>query len=332
MKELVLGVDGGTSKSHYALASLKGEILAFSPGPPLNHILFPNSYSGSMDELGRFLDIMLARHGFTKAQIVRAVLGISGCDSSEETAIFQSLASMRGLMEASIVNDAYLGVKAGTSQGFGVCSINGTGTSAAAIGSDGALRQIGGMGDYTGDAGGGEYLANQVIGAIYNAKYRFGEPSALSSGVLAALGLADVDTLVAQRLGGKIPSITVIKECFAWAQAGDAVAIRILETMGRETALSALGAAHASTFPPDFPVEFVMAGSVHVQGTSPHLRQAFTKTIEETMGSRAEVRVLRAPPVAGAIVWALEQIGLNPSIDLRQEICASLGQHAQRRI
>lgn len=76
-----------------------------------------------------------------------------------------------GLNDFVLCNDAFLGVKAGCTHGYGICAINGTGYTIAGIDPNRNMIQIGGQGALTGDVGGGGYLGMAVVSSVYNALF-----------------------------------------------------------------------------------------------------------------------------------------------------------------
>jgi hypothetical protein len=95
--------------------------------------------------------------------------------------------------------------------------------------------------------------------------------------------------------------------------------VDILVAMGRNAAESALGAARQIRLPAGEPVEIVMTGSLFVKADSRILVESFQARVREGLGERALFKVLKAPPVAGAVLWALEDLRgeLPPALKAR---------------
>lgn len=324
MSRFVLGVDGGNTKAHYALFDETGCLQGFLARGTASHEALAGGFDAMEAELATSLHRLLSPLGLGPLDLAAAVFGLAGADTDEQNrTISERLIRLR-LGRFRVVNDAFLGVKAGTSGGVGACSINGTGTVAAAIGPSGTMVQVGGHGFVSGDEGGGGYLADRVIRAIYDARYRRGPPTALTDLLLQARGLTDVGGLFQQWITKKVPVLAASRAAFEAANGGDAVACEILSAMGRNGAETVLGAIFQAGFSETEPVEVVLAGSLYVKADSRLLVEAFKQTVVRVLGDRAQFRLLKEPPVSGAVLWALEDLAGPPNSTVRNGVLSAL--------
>jgi len=324
VSRFVLGVDGGNTKTHYALFDEVGRMRAFLARGTASHEALAGGFDAMEAELGDSLRQLLDPLGLELRDLAAAVFGLAGADTDEQIWTISGRLVHLGLGNFRVVNDAFLGVKAGTSRGIGSCSINGTGTVAAAIGPSGTMVQVGGHGFVSGDEGGGGYLADRVIRAIYDARYRRGPRTALTDLLLQARGLTEVGSLFQQWITKKIPVLMASKAGFEAANAGDVVACELLSAMGRNGAETVLGAVFQAGFPETELVEVVLAGSLYVKADSRLLVEAFEQTVTRVLGDRARFRLLREPPVSGAVLWALEDLGGPPGATIRERVLTEL--------
>jgi len=94
---------------------------------------------------------------------------------------------------------------------------------------------------------------------------------------------------------------------FEAAQIGDPQAIGILQKMGTRYAQCINAVVGELAFDEDAPLEIVLAGSLFVRGESPAAIETLQKMVRETHpGREIAFSILTHPPVAGAVLWALE--------------------------
>ena len=131
-----------------------------------------------------------------------------------------------------MVNDGFLGIKAASPNGVGVCSINGTGTVTTGIDEEGNILQIGGIGYISGDEAGGSFLRD-VVQAAYDEAFRFGKKTILTKIVFDALEITDKsdfqNAIVEKFYQRKVNHTHLIQSLFKAANDGDQVSIEILE-------------------------------------------------------------------------------------------------------
>ena len=305
----VLGVDGGGTKTHCALFGADGVKADFFDWGPTNFENMEHKYDGLLRELSLIFARLIERNGMELDDISHGVLGLAGVDSPTRHKKISEVLAKAGLARFTLVNDAFLGVKAGSASGSGVCAINGTGTSFAGIDPGGALLHVGGMGVLTGDIGGGHYLSGLAAGSVYNQLYKGSEPTVMKDLMFDILGVERredyLDALLEQLFEGELEYASLNKVVFRAANMGDAVAIAILEGMGRDNARSVSAVINGLDFADT--VEVVLAGSINTKGENPSALDAFKRTLTDMHGDkRLSFTKLTVPPVAGAIVWALE--------------------------
>ena len=314
MSGYALGVDGGGTKTHCALSDMSGRIVDLSEWGPTNFEGLEGGYKGLFKELNAMFGAVLSKNGVGYDEIARSVLGLAGVDSISRHAKISDVIIRTGLRRFTLVNDAFLGVKAGAVSGAGVCAINGTGTSFAGIDPAGGMLHVGGMGRLTGDIGGGWHLGEEAVGAVYNSLYKNGEPTVMKAMLFDILGVSRkedyMDVLLEKLSDGHLNLSELNRVVFKAANLNDAPAIKILEDMGADNARSVNAVIDGLDF--GHTVEVVLAGSIHVRGENP---AAVDKLADIVTAAHPDKHIaftrLAAPPVAGAAVWALEQCGVK---------------------
>lgn len=308
MKKLILGVDGGNSKTDYFLFDTDGNFLDFHRGKTVSHEQFKDGYQGAYQALKQQLDAFFFRNALTSQEIAASVFGLAGVDTPVQKANMEKVISDLGFSQFKVVNDSFLPIKAATSKGYGVCSINGAGTSCGGIDSFGAYLQVGGIGAIVGDEAGGYYIARMAVRSCYDEQYRFGKPTSLSSIVMDLLKVTNkyylMEAISAQSVSRTLDYNALTLAVFSEAAKGDSVSMDILRQVGENLARSAAGCIVHLDFVEK--VEVVLAGSVWVKGASIIMKEAFQNKVIELTKKQIEVIPLAVPPATGAIIWAME--------------------------
>ncbi|MDD4211909.1 MAG: BadF/BadG/BcrA/BcrD ATPase family protein [Bacilli bacterium] len=325
--DYILGVDGGNTKTDYFLFNTNGEFIDFYRGGTCSHEGLPDHFEGSYRVMKSILHPFLEKHNLTPQDIKASVFGLAGVDTPSQKARLEEVMSRLGFTNFRVVNDSFLGIKAGAPNGIGVCSINGTGTSSSGIDDEGHTLQVGGIGAIVGDEAGGHYIARQVIRAVFDEAYRFGVKTSLTPIVFNYLGVDDKcylmekisEVLTTRRLD--LTKLTIA--CFEEASKNDEGALQILKKMADNLARSAGGVVANMKF--SNPVNIIMAGSVWVKGSCPVMREEFQRLMEFYTQKKCHFIVLNTPPATGAIIWALELVmGKLPPQHLRDQITSAV--------
>ncbi len=319
----ILGVDGGNTKTDYFLFDSDANFIDFYRGGTCSHEALKDSFEGSYRVMKSVLDEFLGRNNITPADIQASVYGLAGVDTPNQKQKLEEVITRLGFSNFRVVNDSFLGIKAGTPNGVGVCSINGTGTSSGGIDEEGNYLQVGGIGAISGDEAGGYHLSRQAVRACFDESYRFGKPTSLTPIVYNLLGVTDkyylMEKISDYYLTRKVDYTTLTIACFEEANKGDEVAIEILKKTAENLARSAGGVVVNLKFLD--PVQIVLAGSVWVKGSCPIMVEEFKKLINAFTKRNCEINVLTVPPATGAIIWAQElYLGKFPDLVTRNKI------------
>ena len=305
-----LGVDGGGTKTLLALCNEDGFVLDAVKVGPTNHEVCPDDFEGTRRELKNGLGALLSRNGLAVGQVENAALGLSGCDSIHQRQILLDMTRDMGLANFALNNDAFLGIKAGTPAGWGICSINGTGSIAAGVDIQGRMLQAGGLGVFSGEEAGGNHLGRMVFKRVYDQAYRLGEKTALTERMFDLMGLSGPEDLAVFWLERLVrpdapEADALCRLLFEVAGEGDAVACELLRETGKTLARNAAGVMRCLSWP-EAPVPTVLIGSVYIRPKCTLLLDTFKTELPRLARHEVEIRPLTAPPVVGALLWALE--------------------------
>jgi len=333
IKNYVLGVDGGNSKTDYLLFDTDGQLVDHIRAGTCSHEALKDGYDGARRVMGEVTTQLLSRNGLTADMLAASVFGLAGVDVPKQQKALEEIVSGLGFKNTRVMNDSFLGIKGGSLKGVGVCSINGTGTVAGGIDETGAWLQVGGLGFAFGDEAGGSYLAQRTIRVVYDALFRCGPATSLSEPLMALFGITDkrhYTEAVTERyyMRKEVPAIEIIQLVFRTAGEGDAVAIELLTYIGTQLARSAAGCVNQLRFGEE--VDIILAGSVWVKATDPTMFNVFKQEMARLTGKACQYITLDVPPAVGAVLWALELAnGQVPGKDVRTRIWESFNRTAK---
>lgn len=318
MAGYVLGVDGGGTKTHCALFDMEGNKIDLVTWGPTNHEGMKGGFADLKIEMDKLLHYILDKNGISLKDIEKAVFGMAGVDTKKQHQIISEILRGLGVMEFVLCNDAFLGVKAGSRTGFGICAINGTGCTVAGIDPQGRMLQIGGQGELTGDKGGGGFLGRSAVNGVYNALFKDNVHTLMTDIIFEMLGITSkydyMDALTECINSGDMKMREMGRVVFTAANAGDELALQILEHMGSEYARSITGAINQLDFSSVLNVNVILTGSVFVKGENPAaINRLRTDLLNRNPDKDINITILEQPPVTGAVIWAIETAGKETS-------------------
>ena len=324
----MLAIDGGNSKTDVALVADDGTVLASVRGPGASHEDF--GLEEAMRRLGEIVHAAAGQaDGLAGGGLVARHTSacLAGADLPEEEAMLTAAIQRQGWSQtAAVANDTFAVLRAGLTPGEGEPpgaspSPAAPASTASASGRTASTTRFLAFGALSGDWGGGLGLGTQTVWHAIRAEDGRGEPTELRAAVAAFYRLPSMhDVAVAFHLGklGEDDLIRLPAVLFAAAEAGDAVALSLVERQAEEvcamavTAISRLGL-DASQDIKEIPV--VLGGGV-LEARNPLLTDAITRRLAERAPT-AVVRIVDAPPVTGAALLGLDYLGAGPTAQAR---------------
>ena len=313
-----LGIDTGASKSQALIADGQGQAIGFGQGGPGNWEGV--GWEGTRAVLDGIITQATAQAGIGRASLAAAGFGLAGYDWPEDRPGHETI--IRDLLPPSLpcalVNDALIGLWAGTDAGHGV--VVAAGTSCNCYGRN-AQAEIGRM---VGSSAFGEYagaseLVQWAVQAVASAWSLRGPATRLSQALVSACGAADVPDLLAGLMRGRYtlgPKTAV--QVFAVAGAGDRVARELVRRAGEELGSLAVGVIRQLGLA-GLAFDVILSGSFY-KG-SPLIQEHMAGVIH-AVAPQARLLRLQAPPVVGAALLAMEQVGVDPAA-VRQNLIRS---------
>lgn len=311
----ILGVDGGNTKTDYFLFDKEGNFVSSLRAGTCSHEKMPDSYEGAYREMKTCIEKLLDEKNLKIQDIEAAAFGLAGLDVPIQKEKLEEVIQRIGLKNFVAENDGYLGLKAGSKTGTGICSINGTGTVTTGIDGKGNRLQVGGVGYISGDDAGGAFITRELFREVHDTLYRCGEQTILTEKVLELLSVTNkkyyIQT-ISELYTNKFSHTPYIQLVLEQAELGDRVALRIINKVARELAKSTAGCINNLNFGIHERIEVILAGSVWVRPTTTILMDTYKKYVKEFTNSLCEYKVLQVPPGIGAILWGLELAHQKP--------------------
>lgn len=303
---VLVGVDGGGSKTLALVATHEGQIIGRALAGPSNYHAV--GFEAATTALESAIRAALEAAGCNPvgANIGSLCLGLAGMGRPEDRASIKDWAAEAFPdTPVTVVTDAQLVLAAGTPEGWGIALISGTGSLAYGEDSAGRNARAGGWGYLLGDEGSGYAIGLAALRAVARAADGRGPQTALTASLLAHWKLSQPQNLVQyvyQRDTGRAEIATLAS--LVEAAGEDACACTIIRQAGQELALAVKGVAQQLGFVDAIPC--ALAGSVLVQGR--RVTAALLEAAAE-MGLILNPLTLVAEPALGALKLAKNRGG-----------------------
>lgn len=333
-RNYIIGVDGGNSKTDYFLFDMQGNFVDHINTGTCSHERFPDAYESSFRIMNENIQMLLSRNQLSMDHIAAGAFGLAGADVPTQKENLNKVIERIGFSHYALDNDSFLGVKAGSEKGFGICSINGSGTVTGGISPGGSRLQVGGVGsELSGDEAGGYFLARRVLRSVYDSFYRMGPKTSMTEPVMELLQIPDKAYFIEHAMDGilkrTLPNTKLMKIMFAAADNGDQAALDIIDHSAKQLACSTVGCMHNLDF--GLEVDIILAGSVWVKAESPLLLEKYKTYVDSLTDHRCNYILLQVPPATGAVLWALElAYGQPVNTETRRKIIETV-EHIQKK-
>jgi N-acetylglucosamine kinase-like BadF-type ATPase len=321
---VVLGMDGGGRKTYAVVTDEDGGVLGAGESGASNWEIAGADAARAALESAASEAIEAAE--LSSDGIAAVAFGLAGLDwASDEPRLRELSSAVAPGVPRRIVNDAFIALRAGTSESWGIAVVAGTGT--VAVGRDpvgNEFRTIG-EGRTFGDFGDEFDVSELAVAAVADQYTGRGPATMLTDMLLERLGESSVESML-ERLARFDPRFrapelqNLTPMVLAATEAGDLVARTVLERIGQALG-EAAGVVARRLNLSNLPVEVVLAGGLF-RTPNRYLLDELELGVRRT-APRAEIRQLTAPPVVGAALMALElarvPITSNASARLRDE-------------
>ncbi|MBI9046720.1 MAG: hypothetical protein JEZ06_19680 [Anaerolineaceae bacterium] len=308
MKQYFLGIDIGGSKSHAMIADERGNALGFgSTGSGNWEYIGFETYQTRLKEI---TNQALLQAGLHIEQISGAGYGISGFDWPSQIKEHEEVVQNTGLKAPfKIVNDALLGILAGTEEGWGISIVAGTGNNCRGLNPDHTRegRLVGGE-EWSWEFGGAVDVVRKAMQYVSREWSQRGPASSLTHPFIKAKGAKDLDDLIeglyVKRYEFNRSDVLMV---FELAANGNPDALHVVQWIGDQLGDLAVGVIRQLEFE-DLTFDTVLIGSLW-QG-SPIMAERAAACIHQ-IAPKARLKPINVSPVIGAVLLGMQQTGLD---------------------
>lgn len=312
-----LGIDIGATKTAALICDEHGNFIGDGQGGPGNHETV--GFDGMKKSINEALHEALSKAQIQIGQIDGAGFGIAGFDwHSEESKMKEVISSIGVRAPFKMVNDVVLGLLAGTSEGWGIAVVSGTGCNCR--GWDREHKREGrvtGYGITMGEGAGGSELIHrtmQIIGYSWTKRL---PPTALAPAFIEMVGAKSLEDLIQgytanyYEIGAEAAPLV-----FRIAEQGDPVANDLVRWAGAELGEMAKAVIRQLDFE-NIEFEIALIGSMFKSG------EILIRPMRETvhaLAPKAKLIPAEVRPVLGAVLLGMEASGLVLSNEQRDSI------------
>lgn len=305
-----IGVDGGGTKTIYTLFDENKNTLAEVKTQGSNH----ENMEGSFDEASEIIISGVANvvreYGITLDDVSFTLMGLAGIDHPYQHDIMCEKLKEKGLKNFEIFNDGFLAVKAGSNTGAAIGYNMGTGMCCNAIDRRGEMRQLAGLGEFSGDIGGGHQIAMTAYRIIYDDVMLGVAKTVMTDMFFDEFNIKSKEEFLATVAMYEDEEqqprfvMRLIDFFFEAANMGDEPVMTAIDALATRGAR--LITAHANQLDFDMEVEVVLSGSVHTKLPSAKYVDLMIEKAGKLTSKKLKFSKLSVSPVFGCINWILQ--------------------------
>jgi glucosamine kinase len=192
---LLVGVDGGGTRTRVILADATGAVLARTEGGA--SALRPGEEGEAADVIQSLIATVLEMAERSGTRPAVCVVGVAGAGQERPAqALWSALASRRVADDVAVLADAVIALEDAFGDNAGVLLVAGTGSVAFSRGPDGRLERCGGWGPAVGDEGSAAWLGRRAVGAVAASTDGREPETALAGALLTALELEAMEEVI----------------------------------------------------------------------------------------------------------------------------------------
>jgi glucosamine kinase len=195
MTNIVVGVDGGASKTHVIVSDGSGTELATVTG--VASAVRPGEAEHSAAVIARLVGEALAACDMPGEMPSAICIGVAGVGRDAEYTAFEEAISKRSLADELVVlPDAVIALNDAFGEEAGIVLISGTGSMAYGRGPSQKMGRCGGWGPMCGDEGSGAWIGRRALSVITGSADGREPETGLLGAILSHLQLTSPDELV----------------------------------------------------------------------------------------------------------------------------------------
>jgi N-acetylglucosamine kinase-like BadF-type ATPase len=240
-REIVLGVDGGGTKTHAIITDVRQRVLGEGTSGPSNPLRI--GIGNAATAIREAIDRACAKARVQRADIVAAEIGLAGVRRGDLRLRMREALSGLGIHSIEVVTDADIALFGATGGQPGLVIIAGTGSVCCGINAQGKRVYAGGWGPLAGDEGSGSWIARRALQAVARAGDGRGTETVLAEAALSYFNVATTDDLLIALYAPGMTNERIAgfgKQVTEAAKSGDEVAREIVVNAGRELGVAAV--------------------------------------------------------------------------------------------
>ena len=306
MSTIVIGIDGGGTKTKAVVADERGREVISVEGP--GSAVRPGQAEHSADVICEVVKDALAAANMTHVLPKVVCVGVAGVGRDPERQELWQALQAREIAEDVIVHaDATVALDDAFGDGPGILLISGTGSVAFGRSPAGQFARCGGWGPVFGDEGSGAWIGRRALSVVAAATDGREPETALTGAILTAAQVNDVQELIAWAAAATPATFaTLAPAVLSVAATGDLRANSITSLAVEELGL------HVRTLARALFVDERAAAPVALTGGLLGPRSMLRKRLEQRLKSMvpgAQIRTEEVVPVRGAVRGALRFLG-----------------------
>ena len=308
MSEIVIGVDGGGSRTRVIVGTAEGEVLSTAEGP--KSAVTPGEAQRSADVIGDLVTQALGEIALPGAVFPRVLYcGVAGTGRDEERRALHAALDEKELAEEVVVDsDGLIAMYDALEDRAGILLVVGTGSIAYGRSPAGEIVRCGGWGPVFGDEGSGGWIGRKALGIVAASSDGREPPTALLFPILAATQCEDVQDLIpwAAAADAKLFA-SLVPVVFTTAASGDPRANALLALAAEELVLHVRALARQLFTDERAAVAVALSGGL-MDRSSP-LRKRLEQRLKSAVPG-AQIRSEEILPARGALRAAARRIHL----------------------
>ena len=308
MSEIVVGVDGGGSKTRVMVGTAEGEVLATVEGP--KSAIVPGEASHSANVIADLVVRAIAEIAQPGAVLPRVLYcGVAGTGREEERRALQAALDAKELAEEVVVDsDGLIALYDALEDRSGILLVVGTGSIAYGRSPAGEIVRCGGWGPTFGDEGSGGWIGRRALSIVAASSDGREPPTALLFPILAATQCEDVQDLIPWAAAADARAFaSLVPAVFSTAAAGDPRANALITLAAEELVLHVRALARQLFTDERAAVAVAFSGGL-MDKASP-LRKRLEQRLKSPVPG-AQIRSEEVLPARGALRAAARRIHL----------------------
>ncbi len=304
MADVVLGIDGGATKTDVAVATLDGQVVGRAIVGGSNWEVVGLEAMAATLRSG--CDEALASAGLIPSYVRASAFCLAGCDWDRDHSRIDSHLAELGLSgHRVLVTDARAALRAGTDETFGIASIAGTGGSTCGRNRAGVWFRT--LAVSIGEGAGASEVVRRALEAVAREHHGQVAASGLTPAILSAVGVDSIAELFERLSRGPRPAVgpELAPTVFEVAAGGDDLACEVVTSVGVQHARDVIGVANR-LYMRDDTFAVVRAGGLH-RAANRVFDVAFEGEVRAALPG-ANLDSIVEEPVRGAIRLAVDTL------------------------